>query len=207
MRYNNNVNLYKMKKNMKKLISAVIAIMFIGSVSAQSINIGKVEGEIGVGGAFPTSKLNLDKNTPGAKLFGEVRYNFEKAPGDLGLHLSGTIFHREAESVAQRLKSKSYTVMAVSNYNFWRGTKASLFLGAGLGYARLDMTAPVSFDNSQPNYGGFHTGDAANRVCFMPRVGVEFFNHLRLSLSYTLVEKAHNHISVGISGVIGGGKR
>lgn len=192
---------------MIKLILVVIATLFIGSVSAQDIKVGRFEGEIGVGCAFATSRLNLDKNTPGVKFYGEVRYNFEKVPVDLGLHLSGAIFHREAESVAQRLKSKSYTVMAVSNYNFWRGAKASLFAGAGIGYARLDMTAPVSFDNSQPNYGGFHTGDAANRICFMPRVGVELFNHLRLTLSYTLVEKAHNHFSIGVSGVIGGGRR
>ncbi len=193
---------------MKHFIICLLAILYVGTASAQRINVGKVEGEIGIGTTFASSTLNLDRNLIGAKFFGELRYNFKQANVDLGLHLSGTIFHREADLIlGQRLKSKSYSVMAVSNYHFWRGSKASLFVGAGLGYVRLNMTTPVSYDNSKPNYSSFITGDAANRVGFMPRVGVELFNHLRLTLSYTLVEKAHNHFSIGLSGVIGGGKR
>lgn len=61
--------------------------------------------------------------------------------------------------------------------------------------------------HSQPNWGGFSTGNKTASFCFMPRVGVELFHHLRITLDYKLQEKANRHVGISLGVVFGGGRR
>ena len=168
--------------------------------------VGRIEGEIGGGFSFGADKLNFDKNKLGATFYAEARYNMQRVPLDIGVQAGGTIFHRESVNAGQ-LKFRTWNVMAVSDYNFRRCKKISLFAGIGLGYASLDHSAPITFDDSQSNWGGFSTGTRTGSLCFMPRIGVELFHHLRVTLDYKLQEKANRHFGLSLGVVFGGGCR
>lgn len=178
--------------------------LFHGNAQTKDHSIGRFEGEIGAGLAFGTNKLNFDKINPGATFYAEARYNMVHLPLDFGLQVAGTIFHRESDKAGQ-LKFKSWTFMALTDYNFLRMRKVSFFAGVGIGYASLENTAPIVFENSQPNWGGFNTGEKKGSFCFMPRIGVELFHHLRLTATYKLAEKANSHFDLTVGVVFGGG--
>ena len=102
---------------------------------------------------------------------------------------------------------KTENVLVVTDYNFRRYNKISFFTGIGLGYATLDNSLPISFDDSKPNWGGFLTGYKKGSFCFMPRIGVELFHHLRMTLDYKLQEKANRHFGFSLGVVFGGGRK
>ena len=197
---------------MKKLIFAFALLCFMQGIAQTSQStvadrkVGCIEGEIGGGFAFGADKLNFDKNKLGATFYAEVRYNIQRVPLDVGVQVGGTIFHRESVNAGQ-LKFKTWNVMAVTDYNFRRYKKISFFAGIGLGYASLDNSAPITFDDSQPNWGGFSTGTKTGSFCFMPRIGVELFHHLRVTFNYKLEEKANRHFNISVGVVFGGGRK
>jgi len=197
---------------MKKLIFAFALLCCIqgNAQTSQSTvadrKVGRIEGEIGGGFSFGADKLNFDKNKLGATFYAEARYNMQRVPLDIGVQAGGTIFHRESVNAGQ-LKFRTWNVMAVSDYNFRRCKKISLFAGIGLGYASLDHSAPITFDDSQSNWGGFSTGTRTGSLCFMLRIGVELFHHLRVTLDYKLQEKANRHFGLSLGVVFGGGCR
>lgn len=186
----------------------VAALLAFESV-AQTTDVRRFEWEVGVGLADGLSSLNLDKCTPGPKLYTELRYNIKAIPIDLGIHATSSYFWRSAEQVqnTDRLKITAVNIMAVADYNFRRGKNLSFFAGVGLGLGILDVTAPISFDNTQMNWSGYISGDRAARLAFMPRVGVELWNHLRVSLALTAQEKANNQYTINIGAVFGGGRK
>ena len=174
---------------------------------AQKIEVRRLEGEIGFGLINDVNSLTLDNCATGPKLYGELRYNFRMLPIDVGLQVSGSYFHRETDNQAERLKSKSYNIMAVADYNLFHGRKLSVFAGIGVGLGVLDMSYPIDIKNPDAHWTGYSTGDGKNKPCFSPRVGIELFNHLRLTVHYMAEEKANNHFGVSIGGVIGGGRK
>lgn len=200
---------------MKKLLLALVLILpgafptraqVPHNAKSTDCKIGRLEGEIGVGAAFGGDKLNFDKNRIGATFYAEGRYNMSRLPLDAGLQVSGSIFHRDSDNAGE-LEFKTWNIMAVSDYNFRRCKKVSFFVGVGLGYAVLDNSAPVAFDDSEPNWAGFSTGDKSGSCCFMPRVGMELFHRLRFTFDYKLQEKANRHFDLTVGFVFGGGKR
>lgn len=192
----------------------VLALLCIIQSNAQTTSLTKssdcgitrFEGEIGVGLNFGSDKLNFDNSRIGATFFAEGRYNFQRIPIDIGLQVAGSIFHRDAKN-AGNLEFKTWNVLAVTDYNFRRCKKVSFFAGFGLGYAALDTSAPIRFDNSNPNWAGFSTGEKKGSFCFMPRVGIELFHRLRFTFDYRLQEEANRHFDLSIGFVFGGGRR
>lgn len=199
---------------MKKLIFVFVSVLLCflqgraqtGPSAAADRRIGCIEGEIGGGISFGADKLDFDKSLLGATFYAEARYNMQRLPLDVGMQVGGTIFHRESIA-AGRLKFKSWNVMAVTDYNFRRYKKISLFAGVGLGYASLENSAPIAFDDTQPNWGGFSTGSKRGSFCFMPRIGIELLHHLRVTFDYKLQEKANRHFGLSLGVVLGGGNR
>lgn len=118
--------------------------------------VGRFEGEIGGGLSFGADRLNFDRSNPGAAFYAEARYNVQLLPLDVGVQVGGTIFHRESDHAGQ-LKFRSWNVMAVADYNFRRRRNVSFFAGAGVGYAFLDNSAPLSLTTRSP------TGAASRR--------------------------------------------
>ena len=168
--------------------------------------VSALEFEIGAGLLVGADRLNFDNTRTGASFFAEGRYNLPRIPVDIGVQVNGSIFHRESEQAGE-LKFKAWNVLAVSDYNFFRTSRVSLFAGAGFGYAYLEETAPISFDDTQPNWVGFSSAGGLRGVCFMPRAGAEFFHRLRITFDYRLQEKANRHCNLSLGFVFGGGKK
>ena len=195
---------------MKKTLICLLALFWAWALHAQNnastLEVRRIEGEIGLGLVFATGKLQFDRVNTGATGHIELRYNLRRQPIDVGVQVSGAIFHRESD-MAGRLKFRGWNLLAVSDYNYRRGRRVSLFGGLGLGYASIINSAPITFDNTQPHWGRISTGDKTGSFCVMPRIGVEFFNHLRLTLDYKWQEKANCHFSLTLGGVFGGGRK
>ena len=197
---------------MKKIVFTFVLLLYFMPGNARtdqsSINqrIRYLEGEVGVGISFGADKLNFDRSELGAVLYTEARYNIQRIPLDVGVQVGGTIFHRESFN-AGRLDFKTENILVVTDYNFRRYNKISFFTGIGLGYATLDNSLPISFDDSKPNWGGFLTGYKKGSFCFMPRIGVELFHHLRMTFDYKLQEKANRHFGFSLGVVFGGGRK
>jgi len=193
----------------KRIITMLVAAFLAFESVAQTTDVRRFEWEVGVGLADGLSSLNLDKCTPGPKLYTELRYNIKALPIDVGIHATSSYFWRSAEQVqnADRLKTTAVNIMAIADYNLRRSKNFSIFAGVGLGLGILDVTAPISFDNTQMNWNGYITGDRAERLAFMPRVGVELWNHVRVSLALTAQEKANNQYTINIGVVFGGGRK
>lgn len=180
-----------MDKMKKKLIFAMSALLFsvvgIASVVAQPIEVRRVEGEIGAG-----MTVGLwDHSTPGPKINLELRYNLPKVPVDVGLHISPyAVYHnRIIDQHKDKDSNLALDLMVVSDYNFRRGQKLSFFAGAGLG-----VTA-----QSSPRI--------LTLLSAMPRVGVEFSNHLRLTAAFSFSQREVSHFSLSVGGVFGGGPK
>lgn len=191
----------------KRITILFIAIMSCVATFAQKVEVRRLEGEIGVGLVNGVSKLTLDGCDAGPRLYAELRYNLRILPIDVGLQFSSAYFHRGADGQAHRLQIKSSNIMAVADYNLFRGRKISLFAGAGVGCGVLNHTAPITITRPDERWSGYTTGDGKAKFSVMPRFGVEFFNHLRLTLFYTGEEKANNHYGLSIGGVFGGGRK
>lgn len=196
---------------MKKTFIYFLTLFWTLATNAQNIastpEIKRFEGEIGIGLVFATGKLQFDHNNTGATCHAELRYNLRRLPLDVGVQASGAVFHRESDFVAGQLKFRSWNLLAVADYNYRRGRRVSLFGGLGMGYGSIETSAPITFDNTQPNWGGFCDGGQTGSFCVMPRIGAEFFNHLRVTLSYKWQEKANRHLDLSIGVVFGGGRK
>ena len=191
----------------KRITILLIAIMSCTATFAQRVEVRRLEGEIGVGLVNGVNKLTLDGCDAGPRLYAELRYNLHALPIDLGVQFSSSYFHRNADSQADRLQTKSCNIMAIADYNLLRGRKISLFAGAGVGCGVLNLTAPISITRPDERWSGYSAGEGKAKLSVMPRFGVELFNHLRLTLFYTGEEKANNHHGLSIGGVFGGGRK
>lgn len=173
----------------------------------QKYAVRSVEAEIGVGLISTPQKLNFVETGTGVTFYTEGRYNFANVPVDAGLYFSGSIFHRVSENIGS-LYFKSFNIMAVSDYNLFKAQKAFLFAGAGVGLCICDISYPINFDDSSRNkWKIFETGGKKHSLSVMPRLGVEFFHHLRLTMFYKMQEKANRYFGVTMSYVFGVGPR
>lgn len=187
---------------MKRLFLALFALIFTAtfSVSAQQYlekrNVAAVEGQLSVGWVTAANHIsNFGKSYQGVEADIEVRYNFAKFPIDIGLNFTACTFNRGERygNYAQLNKFASRTIMATSHYNFMQKRNISPFAGIGVGVAWCDITKDGHSDGVYP--------------AFAPLLGVEFYEFIRLNISYKIYEKANNHLVVGVGFVIGGRKR
>ena len=187
---------------MRKILAILVALLTLGATtaSAQSYltkrTVGAVEVELGVGLATAANSISqFGKARQGVEVNAEVRYNFHQAPIDLGLHFGLCSFTRSHQlgNYASKHNFDSQTLMAVTDYNFFQGRMASLFVGAGAGVAWNNL-------NADGTKSGFH-------ACVMPRIGVELSNHVRITAAYKFYEKANNHLVLSVGFAFGGGTR
>ena len=170
------------------------------TASAQSYltkrTVGAVEVELGVGLATAANSISqFGKARQGVEVNAEVRYNFHQAPIDLGLHFGLCSFTRSSHvgNYASKHNFDSQSLMIVSDYNFFQGRMASLFVGAGAGVAWNNL-------NADGTKSGFN-------ACVMPRIGVELSNHVRITAAYKFYERANNHLVLSVGFAFGGGER
>ncbi len=194
---------------MKKLVF-LLALLWVSAAGAQTggqTQTRRFELELGLGATFGSDQLNFDKNYCGVTVHLEPRFKLRNVPMTVGVQVGMANFKREAVNVQDSpLVFSSWNVMATSDYVWRRDRKFSIFAGVGVGVASLRHSAPISFDNSEPNYAGYSTELDKWRLCVMPRIGLRF-GRLRLTCAYMVEEKANNHFRATAGFVFGGGKK
>ncbi len=187
---------------MKRLFLALFVLIFTAAFDASAQHylvkrtVGAVEGQLSIGWATAANNIpNFGKSYQGVEADIEVRYNFAKIPIDVGLNFAVCSFNRGERygSYAQLNKFASRTLMATSHYNFMQRRNVSPFAGIGAGVAWCDVMKDGSSKGVYP--------------AVAPLLGVEFYEFIRVCLSYKIYEKANNHLVVGVGFVIGGKKR
>lgn len=187
---------------MRKIVLVCLAILATShiGVSAQSYlsnrTVGAVEVELSVALATAANRVpEFGRCRQGVEVAAEVRYNFAKAPVDVGLNFSLCSFSRKngTQENPKIYNFDSQSLLITADYNFFQGRRASLFVGGGAGVAWCGRLADGSRHGVAP--------------CVMPRVGVELSEHVRISLGYKFTERANSHLQLGLGFAFGGGKR
>lgn len=198
-------------KNVKNLLLAAALLLSMGAQAQSERKMRYFELELGAGTVLGTSDMKIGDyftdNKAGYSYFLEGRYNFDRLPLDLGLHLGVSSFNRSIDDLdyfidnfkGDDINFLSYDIMAVADFNLRRTKAVSLFVGIGAGYSALNND---HFDVD--TYGEFKDGIKGSFI-FMPRVGVELFHHIRVTADYKLVEKSNRNFGISLGVVFGGG--
>lgn len=160
--------------------------------------VGKFEAEVGAGFPFLAKRYN-GKYEPGWFLHAEGRYNFRPAPVDIGLQFQIGALYREWRETAVNRDYHFYTTSVVSHYNFRRTKNVSPFVGCGVGFSIVTV--------NHSDWDAIDRKEHDFAASIAPRIGVEFFHHVRLSVAYLLMNKEYSNMEVSVGVVLGGGHR
>lgn len=180
---------------MKTLLLTLCATVFVAVAAAQQV--GQFEGEVGVSLPVAAKKLG-SRYEPAWNAYAEGRCNLKSVPVDMGFQVQYGAFYREWRKIGLDRDFRFLTFLAVTDYNFRRTKNISFFVGLGAG-----MSA-VSIEHSDL--------EAATRkhtysACILPRVGIEFFHHVRLTAGYRLMNEEYSSFELSLGVVFGGGRR
>lgn len=136
---------------------------------------------------------NVGSHLVGPALGFEARYNLNCLPVDVGTQLYiGSAVSKYAGGI---LSFRTFSFMSVCDYNFLLGEKVSPFVGIGLGMNGYDIVQ------------GYYPGDKTDNtmgVGLMPRVGVELFRHVRVTLNAHIGKRNYNTIGLSVGYAFGG---
>lgn len=184
-----------MKPNYQKLyVVLLLTTCFWQFTSAQDVK--RFEAEARLGATFPVGFLGHTERVSGPSMGLELRYNFRKIPLDIGLaaELTTAVYKLNRNGRSDYQSNRTATITLFSDYNFKQGRKVNPFIGTGIG---LGMNNALNDLLYEVNEGG--------TCVFVPRIGVELFRHLRLSLSSHISQKGYNNICFSIGYAFGGG--
>ncbi len=197
---------------MKRISLFIILLLSVMAAEAQVINdtnFKSYEFEAGMGLAMGTN-FGYQGSEPGLQFYVESRNNLKDTPWDIGFQVAMGVFSRRHESGSVYSNNKLSTITFV-DYNFRCWKWVAPFVGAGLGMAMLDLDVPYINDTAGwSTYTAHSCGIALN-----PRVGVEFFDHLRLTVEYKAFVRRvvdaggamNNYFGVNLGFAFGGGRR
>lgn len=181
-------------------------ILFIGMLlltagaSAQTRAVRPFEFELHFGADYPLNRLP-DTDKSGGPSFGlELRYNIKNSPLDVALLLDFTeVYYNQSNGNEEKLEqcNLTTTIGLGADYNFRQGCNVNPFVGCGIGFGMHDALSDF-IDG---------TNDNRNTMTFAPRVGVELWRHLRVTLSTSLSCKYYSSIGLTVGLVLGGGKK
>ena len=177
---------------MKKgsIIAATIGLLFYTACPAiaqnDDSNVKKISFVAKVGATYPLDGMDETSNKIGPQLGLEALWNLRHLPIDIGAELYIGSAVRDHDTRGD-LSNRTISLLAVSDYNFSRGSKFSPFIGVGIGVGRCEV---VIGDKEK------HT-----RFCVAPRFGFLAFHHLRFTLDAHITKITYSHVgaSVGYS--------
>lgn len=174
---------------MKKIVILLLLSFF--SIEGSSQNKRRVVSvELGAGVLYSFDKEGFNTVYPGGVLYGEVRYNLKQLPLDFGLSASAQIFSRKFNK-GEGLDYLSKNIMVVADYYFYNHGWFNAFVGFGAGIGFFDNLQDVEY-KGEGTYVWSQNQKAP--LCFMPRVGLEFINHFRVSLGYIFEDHANRNL-------------
>lgn len=120
----------------------------------------------------------------------EWRYNFNRRPWDVGINTS--------------MDFEGSRITAVGDYNFARNKNGSFFIGVGAGWAN---TTILHIEEAIEHYGDSCCASTQDCLCVYPRIGFEFFRHLRLTATVNTYNFKQAELLISLGVAIGGGNK
>ena len=156
-----------------KLMISLLALSLFANIelkAQESQPVKRFEIEAKAGATFPVDKFVGSKKL-GPQFGLEGRWNFDK-PFDVGLevYMGSAIRDYEGHTLSNRIFS---FLSVYGDYNFNRGNKVAPFVGVGIGDVQCNV-----IQGSE--------GREGMSLMVVPRVGVELWNHLRLTADLRL---------------------
>lgn len=181
---------------MKKIILSIIFLVMPLLALSQGNNVRNFELEVGLGTQFFSKTIAkgfppTDKANCGLNLVIEPRFNISGTPFDVGSQFSIGFFDRQWMDVG----AISYSMLSQTfffDYNFRKWKNIHLFGGVGLGMSFINLSG---FDLQARDRSGIAE----------PRIGAEFFNHLRLTLNYRIMKREYSYFGITIGCAFWGG--
>lgn len=175
----------------KGIILSAIALCLLALPGKAQEPVRNVEFEMGFGGGIAT---RLGKTGGSYEFKMELRCNLSRSHWDLGMYFAtggteeGTPY---SEFNNTHLDEVTTYMLPVIDYNWRRGKNVSYFIGGGLGM----YTSRIN-------------GYTDAGMCFMPRIGAEFFNRLRLTADYKWnLQGTYDYLNFSVGFVFGGGRK
>lgn len=203
---------------MKRIVLLVLILIAFANQTLGQVRKEKevtfIEMDIGIGSAYPLSNPIYFKYAqrdnrlvvkPSLYNEFELRVNLAGRPHSLGVQYATADFHKVMGDVCEHISLENVT--AFYDYNFRQGTWFNPFIGMGIGYSNVahflaDMNSDIRNPWWQPLNERLY-----GAVCFTPRIGIEFFSHLRITFAMTYIDKYASFYGFTIGGVFGGGKK
>ncbi len=191
-----------------KVLMFAVCFLFVGlfpQLQAQNKTDFKAfEFEIG-GGITCGSNHGALKVCPGCNIYMEARTNLKNTPWDLGFQLGLGYLNRKDENKISYYVSNKFSMLAFVDYNFRYWDKVAPFAGIGLGRTELIYNTPGAIDNDgKPSI----YKQIFSPVVMNPRIGVELFNHLRITAEYKIhFHNRCNWFALNVGVAFGGGKK
>ena len=188
--------LQKIHINMIKHIFPLL-LFFLFSLSCIAQDIQRFEGEANIGLTFPLGNYHNGEKLVGPEFGLELRYNIPQTPWDCGvlLNASTAVYKYEETPKTEwywEQSNRSVNVILLGNYNFKQGTKLNPYIGVGLGLSFYESINEVLYKCS------------GTAFVFRPRIGIELFRHLRISMFSTINRTGYHNLGISIGAVIGG---
>ena len=167
---------------MRKFILTITLLLLAGTILAQTKERGvrrfEIEPYIGIAStSFLTTGI-------------ECRYNFNQRPWDVGINCS--------------MDFNGSRITAVGDCNFARNKNSSFFIGVGAGWAN---TTILNIDEAIEECGDSCCASTQDCLCFSPRIGLEFFRHLRLTATVNTYNFKEAEFLLTLGVAIGGGRK
>lgn len=172
----------------------------LSPLRAQTTMVRPIEFEMHVGATCPLGGMHDTDKKTGPALGVELRYNFKDSPFDVGLALDITTarYGWRPDEYDRSQSNRTAFLGTTVDYNFHQGGKVNPFVGMGIGVGLHDALVDVIEETND---------GTATFPTVSPRVGVELWRHLRLTLAANLSCKYYNNLSLTVGYVIGGGKK
>lgn len=203
---------------MRKIVF-VIFCTFVLVCKAQNVSVKTFEIEPFIGATLGTSSLSGYNHQVGPSLGLEGRWNLKAMPLDLGvqLYVGSAVYDNEnVECKDKDVSCRTVATMFFIDYNFERGTNISPFVGLGVGVHTYNVTKASPFwglgiglhlyNMVDGDYNHFQ-GDNTTGIGISPRVGIEFFRRLRVTLIGHFGNRIYNTAGLSIGYSFGVGKK
>lgn len=165
---------------------------------AENAEVQRLEGDLFVGLTEPMGNYHNGDATVGPAFGAELRYNVAGTPWDFGIQLSVATAVRKFNHPYPGYddeydqSNRSVNLMAVGDYNLRQGQKINPFAGLGFGVSFNDVVSDKIYNTS------------GTSAVVMPRIGVEFFKCLRITVAPIINRKGYNTCMFTLGYTFGG---